>query len=290
MSTILITGSTGSLGSEIIDHLIKKETSQKIIGLARDKSKAENLTEKGAEVRIGDYDYPDSLVEAFSGVDKLFFTSASEIGNRVQQHKNVFEAAKKAGVGHIIYTSFQRETNTEESPIWMIAESHVQTEKWIKESGITFTILRNNLYMDFVPMFIGDKVVEQGMVYIPAGDGKLACVLRSDMAEASANILAGEGHENRTYTFANSENYSFSDVAEIISDISEKEINYISPEVEEYKSTMKDAGVPEEAIGMTVGFALAIEQGEISDPGTDLEKLLGRKPVSLKDFLKNMYS
>ncbi|HBX65257.1 MAG: NAD(P)-dependent oxidoreductase [Balneola sp.] len=290
MSTILVTGSTGSLGTATIEFLLEKGSEHTIIGLARDEDKAASLKQKGAEIRMGNYDDPESLEKAFQGVDKLFFISASEIGSRVEQHKNVVEAAKKADVDHVVYTSFQRKTNDESSPIWMVAESHLHTEKWLEESELDYTFLKNNLYMDFVPMFIGENVVEQGTVYIPAGEGKMACVLRDEMAEASANVLLGEGHKNTSYTFSNSENYGFDEVASILSEISGKDIGYVSPEVDEYTKTMKDAGVPEEAIGMTVGFAQAIEQGEINETSSDLEELLGRKPVSLEDFLKQAYS
>ena len=290
MSTILVTGSTGSLGSATINYLLKKENDHTIIGLARDEEKAASLKEKGAEVRIGNYNDPESLEKAFQGVDKLFFISASELGSRVEQHKNIVDAAKKSGIQHVVYTSFQRKTDDESSPIWMVAESHVHTEKWLKESDMSYTFLKNNLYMDFVPMFIGEDVIEQGTVYIPAGDGKMACVLRDDMAEASANILLSKGHENTSYTFANTENYSFEYVASILSEISGKEIGYVSPDADEYTQTMKEAGVPDEAIGMTVGFAKAIDQGEIEETSSDLEILLGREPVSLSNFLKQVYS
>lgn len=289
MSTILVTGSTGSLGSSIINYLNEKSTGETIAGLARDEDKGSSLKEMGIDVRIGNYNDAESLKKAFSEVDKLVFVSASELGERVQQHKNVIEAAKAAGVKHVIYTSFQRETETEESPIWMVAESHLKTEQWLKESDMNYTFLRNNLYMDFVPMFLGDNVIDQGAVYLPAGEGEMACALRDDMAEATANVALGEGHENTVYRFANSQSWSFKEVADILSEISGKEISYISPDVEEYMSTMKDADVPEEAIGMSVGFAQAIAQDELSTTSSDFESLLGRKPVGLSEFLKKVY-
>lgn len=289
MSTILITGATGALGSATIDHLLKLNTDHKIIGLARNEEKAASLKEKGVEVRIGNYDEPSTLEAAFSGVDTLFFISASEIGKRVEQHKNVVEAAKKADVKHIVYSSFFRKNETESSPIWMIAESHLLTEKLIKESEMTYTITLNNLYMDFVPMFLGEQVIDQGMIYLPAKDEKLAAVLRDDMAEAYAKILSGTGHENKLYNFSNSEAVSFKQIATYLSEISGKEIGYVSPDVEEYQKTLSEAGVPEEAIGITVGFSLAIAEKELNETSSDLENILGRKPVSLKDFLTKVY-
>lgn len=289
MSALLITGSTGNFGTAAINHIVEQGTDHHLIGLARDPDKGETLEKLRVEIRTGDYNDKPSLEKAFQEVDKVLFVSGSDLDNRSQQHKNVVDALKTAGVKHVIYTSFQRESDVEESPIPAVAESHLNTENWIKESGLDYTLLRNNLYMDFVPMFIGDQVLERNTVYIPAGEGKMACAMRKDMAEASANVLIGEGHENKTYRFANTNSYSFQDVADYLSEISGKEITYVSPDPQEYSRTMKEAGVPEEAIGMTVGFSTAVKQGEFAETTSDLKKILGREPLQLKDFLKSAY-
>jgi len=291
MSKVLITGATGHFGTTTINTLLQKGiNANQIFALVRDENKATDIKAKGINIVIGNYDEYASLLAAFKGVDKLLFISANDIKNRLTQHENVIKAAREAGVKHIVYTSFQRKNETQTSPLWMLAEAHLNTEKWLKESGLTYTILRNNLYMDFIPVFLGEKVLETETIYLPANSGKVSAALRSEMAEAAANILASSGHENKIYNIANSEAYTYTDVAKYISEATGKEIRYISPSPEEYTQTLTKAGVPAEYIGIFTGFALAQAQGELEAVSNDLQNLIGRKPTSLKEFLKTVYS
>jgi NAD(P)H dehydrogenase (quinone) len=288
---ILVTGATGHFGKSTIDFLLKNGTSPtNIVALVRAEEKAAELKSKGVVVRVGDYNNYASLVNAFNGVQKLLFVSGSDIHSRLGQHKNVITAAKEAGVKHIVYTSFQGRNETETSPLWVVAQSHLQTEVWLKESGIAYTILKNTLYMDFVPAFLGEKVLETGVIYLPAGNGKVGAVLRAEMAEATANILTSSNHAGKTYQFANNEAFSYQEVAGYLSDITGKTINYISPTADEYAQTLAAHGVPNEFIGVFSAFAVAQAVGELDLVGSDLEQLLGRKPTSVKTFLNQVYS
>lgn len=287
---ILVTGATGHYGKAAIDFLLKKGISaNNIAALVRDESKAEDLKSEGINLQVGDYDNYNSLVEAFENVDKLLLVSSTDISKREKQHQNAINAAKEAGVKHMVYTSFARKNETETSPLALLAKSHIETEKNIKAAGIPYTILDNNLYFDTIPMFAGEKVLETG-IFFPAGDGKAAFALRNDMAEAAANILTSEGHENRTYSFSNTENVSFQQIADILGELKGKDIQYISPDVKTYKDTLSKAGVPVEYAELFTGFGEAIQQGEFTSENTDLSKILGRKPLSLKEFLTQTYS
>ncbi len=287
---ILVTGATGHFGKAAIDFLIAKGIpSGEIAALVRDEAKTGDLREKGVVVKIGDYLQYDTLVNAFKGVDKLLLVSSSDVENRSLQHTNAVNAAKEAGVKYILYTSFERKNDTESSPIAFIAKAHLDTEELIKNSGIPYTIFRNNLYMDFIPVFIGEKVLESG-IYWPAGDTKGAFATRSDMAEAAAVVLAGDGHEGKEYVISNIENVSFHSVAEVLSQAAGKPISYTSPGADEYKSTLTQAGVPAVYIDMFVAFAEAIKQGEFEINNSDLQKLLGRKPTTLAEYLKDVYA
>ena len=290
MSKILVTGATGELGKQTIQHLVSKTNVSNIAALVRDESKAAELKEMGVEIKIGNYDDIQSLINAFKGIDKLFFVSASDIEKRLPQHKNVMEAAKKSNVKHVVYTSFVRKNETDSSPIAALGKAHIYTDDFMQKSGITYTILRHTLYMEFAPFFMGDKVVENQMVYLPSGNGKVAFLLRSEMAEIAANVLTSKSHENKIYNISGEEALSYGDIAKIISEITGKDIKFVSPSVEEFVQTMKKAGVPEEMIGMSVGFAQAIEQGEFDIANPEISKLLGRKPVSLESFLSQVYS
>tara|TARA_R110001592_G_scaffold88299_4_gene260038 strand:+ start:2522 stop:3388 length:867 start_codon:yes stop_codon:yes gene_type:complete len=287
---ILITGATGNLGKATIDFLLRKGVSaNNIVALVRDVAKVEELKAKGINIKIGDYDDYTSLTKAFVGVEKLLLVSGSDLKKRGQQQENVVKAAKESGVKHIYYTSFERKNETETSPIHLVATAHINTENLIKASGMDYTIFRNNLYLDILPMFFGENVLTTG-VFLPAGETKAAFALRMDMAEAIANVLISKGHENKDYAFSNTENISVPEMAKILSEVVGKEINYVSPPVDVFVDALSDVGVPIEYVKMTADFSEAIRQGEFETSKTDLEKLLGRKPTTVKEFLTQVYS
>lgn len=287
---ILVTGATGNLGGSVIDSLLKKGyPSTNIVALVRNEEKAEDLLNKGVGLRTGDYDNYDLLVTAFAGVEKLLLVSGTDVVNRGKQHENVIKAAKEAGVKHILYTSFERKNDTETSPLALLAKSHIDTENLLKEIGLTYTIFRNNFYLDNLPMFFGEQVLETG-IFLPAGDKEGAFALRNDMAEAIANVLTSEGHDNKEYSLSNTENVSIQDLAEDLSEIVGKKINYVSPTQEVYIEALKSANVPEQYIGMFSAFAEGIKQNEFEIITNDLENLLGRKPMTAKAFLKEVYA
>lgn len=287
---ILVTGATGHFGKAAIQFLLKNGVKpENIKALIRDEEKAATLKEQGITLVKGDYSDYDALLKAFAGVDKLLFVSGSEIDKRGPQQLAVVKAAKEAGVPYILYTSFERATEDGSSAVAFVAGSHLETENAIKASGLAYTIFRNNLYTDFIPMFIGEKVLETG-VYWPSGNGRLAAALREEMAEAAANVLTSEGHEGKEYFISGDENVSFSDVASIIGKASGKEIAFYSPSQEEYKATLAGAGVPAEYISLFAGFAEAIRAGEFETKQHDLSKLLGRKATTVETFLKKQYA
>lgn len=287
---ITITGVTGQLGTAVVDFLIEKGLNpSEISGLARSEEKAQVLKDKGVNIKIGNYNDYSSLVEAFKGTEKLLLISSSEMENRAQQQINAVNAAKEAGVEHILYTSIQRQSDSYDSPINFVTVSHIETEKAIKESGMNYTLLRNSLYMDILPWVLGEKVFETGVFY-PAQDGKTAYTLRADIAEATANILLSDNHENKAYNISNPHSLSFQEVANHLSEIAGKAINYISPTVDVYKSTLVDAGAPEMVADMLAGFALGAVQGELVAGDSDLVQLLGREPVNYKTFLNTLYA
>jgi NAD(P)H dehydrogenase (quinone) len=289
MSAILITGATGQLGKAAVKELLQKVPASDISVLVRDLQKAGDLRAAGVNILTGDYNDLASLVAAFKGIDKLYFVSSSDVANRFAQHENVVKAAVEAGVGHIIYTSAQRKSEDGRSPIASVADAHWQTDQLIRQSGLTYTILKHGLYTDILPMFMGDQVIEAGTIFLPAGDGKASFASRTDLAAAGAVILTTEGHQNKVYEFGGPVSYSFHAIAGILSELSGKSIQYVSPSADTYTEQLKSYGVPDEMIQGAASFCVAIAQGEFDFPATDLETILGRRSQSVSEFLKAAY-
>jgi len=287
---ILVTGASGVLGQEIVAFLLAKGVlPDQLAVLVRHQEKGNAFAAQGLSVRIGDYDHPDSLVQAFRGVEKLVFISGTDLVHRTTQHKNVVESALIAGVKQVIYTSFQRKNETSDSPLWVVAESHLLTEKWLKESGMGYTILKNNLYMDLIPAFVGEGALATQTLFLPAGDGRVGAVLRSELAEATAQVVVEPGHENQVYEFTHSSSFSYADIAQHLAKITDKAMTYVSPSFEEYAKALTALGVPDDAIGLFGGFAVAQAQGELAQTGEDITRFLGRKPTSIAEFLQRVY-
>jgi len=290
MNKILITGASGQLGKSVIKHLLNKVEAKNLAVLVRNEEKASDLKPLGIDVRIGDYTNYESLLAAFKGIDKLYFISGSDFEGRSKQHENVVNAAKEVGVKHVVYTSFMRKDESSASPISFVVADHIETEIWLQESGMNYTFLRHNLYMDMLPLFMGENVLKTGLIYQPAGNGKVAFTLREDMAEVASHILTSKGHENKTYDITSDKAYSYNDIASILTDITGKTIAYSSPSVEEFNKTMTEAGVPEMYISLFAGFAQAMEQGELDHCNSVMEQLIGRKATSMADYLREVYS
>ncbi|QNF34488.1 SDR family oxidoreductase [Adhaeribacter swui] len=291
---ILVTGATGNYGSKAIAHLLKKGVAAtNIAALVRNEENYQVLAEQGVIIRIGDYADVDSMVKAFAGVDKLLLVSSNDRGaieNRTKHHINAITAAKQANVKHIIYTSFVRKNGHETSAIAGFQNSHVESEKFLKKSGINYTILQNGIYQEMILAFIGDKVTETSTILFPAQAGKASWVLREELAEAAVAILTTQGHVNKTYALTNNTSVSFEQIATFISEALGKEVKYLSPDVEAFKAILEKAGVPEMYIGMFIMWGTAVAEGMMDLEDNTLESLLGRKPTSVKQFIEKIYS
>lgn len=286
MSKLLITGATGHLGTATIRQLLQKTSADKIVAFARDEHKAKDLIAKGVEVRYGNFDDPDSLEKAVQGIDKVLLISTVDV-HRYRQHKNVVDAAKKAGVRRIAYTSgVLKDVNA--SPLKNHLKSHFQTEDYIKESGLSYTILGNTLYAEVIPVYVGDKVFETG-VYLPAGNGKVPFALRREMGEATANALLQDGSENKIYHLTGGKLYSYRDVAKVLTEISGKTVRYVEAKRTTFEEQLKQAEVSDMIISIVSGFNTDIKNHQYEIVSDDLENLLGKKPATLKEALTEIY-
>ena len=292
---ILITGATGDLGSRVVSLLKEKTSVENIAVLVRDEKNewAAQYSKDGIEVKIGDYANFESLINAFAGIDVLYFISGGDDGKRSELHKNVVDAAKEAGVKHILYTSGVRKDERESAPLSAMMEAHIQTEAFIKASGIAYTLLRHNLYAEVIEMMIGDKsrLLKSKTIYLPTAHGLTSFVPKADLAEAEVNIILDPAkYANQTLEFNGSEQMTFSEIAKKISSVLDQPIQYISPEITEFKAKMNQMGLPDHVIQILSSFGLAIADGEFDQKSTDLQNVLGRKTKSLNEFLIETYN
>lgn len=284
---ILITGATGHLGSATIDFLLKKRPASQLAALVRDAGKATELIQKGVTIRVGNYDDIASLDQAMQGIDSVLLIAGTDEEKRVQQHRNVIDAAKKAGVQLVAYTS--RALKDRNTLANRLMDGHFQTEDYLKASGVPYALFRNILYMDAIPQFVGPTVFETG-IHLPTGQGKVAFALRSDMAEAMATVLASNDNTTQIYTLTGSKAYSFGDIAATLSDLSGKAVPYSSVEKSAFETQLNVRGVPDAMVQRITGFLTDIANGQEDEVSPDLENLLGRKPASLEDGLKAIYT
>ena len=259
-----------------------------IVALARDTDKAADLQAQGVQVRAGDYEASAALEAAFRGSQTiLLISSGAEGDERVKQHRNAIEAAKKAGVARIVYTGVTRPSS---ESLFVQGRDHVATEADLLASGLDTTILRNTLYLDLLPMFVGQDVLSSGVIYFAAGQGRVSYALRQEIGVALANVLAGAGHDNKIYEIAPPPTYSMGDVAAALSEISGKSVEYVPIAVEQMIASMHEHKVPEGVVALTADIARAMDAGEFDNSSADFERLLGRKPTDLKTFLASVYA
>ena len=280
---IAITGATGQFGSLVMESLLNSVPAGDLIVSVRNPEKASDLEARGVEVRHGDFDKPETLDVAFAGVERLLIVSADgDNETRIRQHKAAVDAAAKAGVRFIAYTSVGLADKSE----LFLAEVHRITEEAIKATGIPYSFLRNNWYLENE---IGSiQGVLAGAPWVTsAGNGKVGWATRQDYAEAAANVLTGEGHENTVYELSGKP-LTQEELTQIISGVIGKEIKVLQVDDEAYASTMSKVGVPEAALPIVVAIQRGIREGWLDIESGDLEKLLKRPATPLADVIRNM--
>ncbi len=284
---ILITGATGKPGRVVIDTLIKKMPPNKIAALERDANKAADLKSLGVNIKVGEYDNKQSLDEAMYGIEKVLLISGGNAPNLVEQHTNVVEAAKKAGVKCFAYTG--RALKDRATLVSKFMDTHFQTDDIVMASGMNFNLFRNSLYMDSLPFSLGPNVADSG-IHLPVGNGKVAFAMRTDLGEAIANVLMQEGCNNRIYNFTGAEAYSYDDVAAALSEIMGITIKYNEVGPAEFVKQLIGRGVTEKIAHHVLDSMTDIRKGQEDDVTKDMEEALGRKPTTIKDGLKMIYN
>jgi NAD(P)H dehydrogenase (quinone) len=282
---MLVTGATGKFGTKVVETLLKTVPASQIAVSVRNSDKAEGLRARGIEVRQGDFDHPESLTSTFAGIDRLLIISTDgDNETRIQQHTNAVAAAANAKVGFIAYTSI---VNASETTMFL-APPHRAAEEAILKTGIPYSFLRNNWYLE--NEIGGIQGVLVGAPFVTsAGSGKVGWTLQQDYAEAAAAVLSGNGHENTTYELSGPL-MTHEELANALGTVLGKEVAFQHVSFDTYADIMKGAGVPDFIIPMLVGIQQGILEGALEIDSNDFEKLLGRPKTPINVALSQIVS
>lgn len=273
---IAVTAATSQLGGLVVQTLLARGVpASDIIAVARNPEKAAPLAAQGVTVRQADYNDSEALVQALAGVERVLLVSGLE-ANRAEQHRNVIEAARGAGVGFIAYTSI---LNADSSSL-ILAVDHRATEAAIRDSGLPFAFLRNGWYLE---NYTGDLegTLERGAVLGSAGEGRLSAAARADYAEAAAAVLVGDGHENKVYELGGDESFTMPEFAAELAKQSDREVVYRDLPATDYTQALVGAGVPEGYAAILADSDRGLAAGELFTESRDLSHLLGRPTQAL---------
>jgi NAD(P)H dehydrogenase (quinone) len=274
---VVVTGVTGGLGGRVARRLAERGVGQRLV--ARDPGRAPELA--GAEVAAAGYDDRDSLRRAFAGAHTLLMVSASEDPDRLRLHANVVGAAADAGVERVVYTSF---FGAAPDCSFTFGRDHWHTEELIRGGGLRFTMLRDNLYLDFLSLMVGADGVIRG----PAADGRVAAVARDDIADVAVAVLLADGdrHDGRSYDLTGPEALTMAEVAERLSELAGRTITYHPETLEEAYASRASYGAPDWEVDGWVTTYVAIAKGQLEAVSGDVAAVAGHPPMGLDDFLR----
>ena len=277
---IAITGASGQLGRLVLQSLLERVPAAQMVAVARKPEALQAFAALGVQVRQGDYSRPASLDAAFQGVDKVLLISSNELGQRAPQHQAVIDAASRAGVKLLAYTSV---LHADASPLGLAAE-HVETEAYLKASGLPFVLLRNGWYSENYAASI-PSALQHGVFLGSAGEGRIASAARADYAAAAAVVLAGQDQAGRVYELAGDHAYTRADFAAEISKQTGKTIPYQNLPEAEFKGILVGAGLPEGLADLLADSDTGAAKGGLFDASRQLSQLIGRPTTPLADVV-----
>jgi len=272
LPTLAVTGSTGIVGGIVATEL--SDAGMPLRLLVRDPARAPRLDR--SVVMQNSYGEP---TDALDGVEVLFMVSAAESETRRDEHLAFVDAAAAAGVRHIVYTSFQ---GAAADSVFTLGRDHFATEQHIRASGMTYTFLRDSFYLDFMPSMVGDDGIMRG----PAGDGRVAIVARADVARTVSRVLENpEAHANQTYTLTGPEALTLTEVAAVITDVTGRPTTFYDESLDEAYASRASYNAPDWQVDAWVSTYTAIAAGEVATVSDDVERVTGRVPLTLAQFL-----
>jgi uncharacterized protein YbjT (DUF2867 family) len=290
VDTILVTGSTGTVGREVIKQLISSPPTLNFNIKAAVHSQ-ESGNRVAAETRVKpvqiDYNKPDTIEEAFKDVDKLFLLTPFQ-SNMVELSSNLVNVAKKKKTGavkHIVKLSVM---GADADPGITGGRLHRQAENIIEESGISYTFLRPNFFMQNFINFFSQTIKEQDAFYVPAGDGKVSFVDVRDIAAVSVQALLYESkHSRKAYNITGPNAISYAQAAEILSNEIGRKIKYVDISEDQAREGMKAIGMDEWFINSMMELFGITRAGYVSDVSPAIEEVTGKKPITFSEFAKD---
>ena len=278
--TVAVTGASGQLGQRVAGLLLGRLDPGDVVLVTRSPEALAGYAERGAAVRRADFDEPSSLRDAFTGVDRMLLISALDLGRRADQHRAVIEAAEAAGVRHVLYTSIP---HPEGNPA-AVAPSHLATEQVLRESGLSWTFLRNNLYMESQAPVVA-QAIESGQYVTSAGDGRIAYVSRDDCASAASAVLAQDGHEQQAYDITGPEAVGPEEIAALATELGPRPVEVVQVDDDALVARMVDGGMPESVARIVVSFPAAAREGLLGSVSSAVKDLTGAPARSLRDVV-----
>ncbi|GGU38017.1 SDR family oxidoreductase [Nocardioides albus] len=275
--TIAITGASGQLGRLVADQLLETVDPAEVVLLTRDPAKLADYAARGADIRAADFGEPEELTEAFAGVERVLLISTDVVGARVEGHRAAIDTAAKAGVRHIAYTSVPGPTP--DNPAGVVPD-HAATEEALRESGLAWTMLRNNLYADMQVDAIA-QAATSGQLVTNIGDGGAAYVTRADCAAVAVGVLTGEGHEGQAYDVTGPQAYTAADLAELAGEQSGTPVAVVQVDDDAYTAGLVAAGLPDFIAPLLTSFGAATRLGKLATVTDVVERVGGRKPTPL---------
>ncbi|MER6159872.1 NAD(P)H-binding protein [Streptomyces sp. NPDC001868] len=277
--SIVVTGATGHLGKFVVEGLLEKVPAEQITAVVRSEEKGAGFAARGVKIAVADYNAPETFDGLFAAGDKVLLISGSEIDkNRVAQHQVVIDAAKAAGVALLAYTSAPGSLTA------ALANDHRGTEEALLASGLPYALLRNGWYNENYTEQLA-PVLQYSAVTHAAGEGRVSSAARADYAAAAVAVLAGEGHENKTYELGGDTAWSFAEYAAELSGQTGKEIANNAVPVEALTGILTGAGLPEPLAAILAGVDASIEKGELVVSSGDLSRLIGRPTTPIADSI-----
>ncbi|MDQ6931198.1 MAG: SDR family oxidoreductase [Candidatus Eremiobacteraeota bacterium] len=275
---LLVTGASGHLGRLVIEHLRRLDPSADVTAMVRTPRAADELAPFRVATRIGDYTDPTSLDAAVTGIDRLLLISSSVLGQRAAHHKNLIEAATRASVSFIAYTSILRADTSELS----LAAEHLATEEMLRKTRLPFVVLRNGWYLENDTAMLAPALAH-GAIIGSAGDGGLSSASRSNYAEAAALVLVHGAPAGTIYELAGDQAFTLTQLAAEVSRRTGKAVGYRNMSEAEYRSALLGMGLPDAMATMLAQTSAATAKGALEDHGHVLSRLIGHQTTSLAD-------